>query len=65
MSRSHQTNRRRNYGRRQHELNEQAERFTRVASWIEDPDTFQGGTSSADLLARRAAEGWLRIIGLA
>jgi hypothetical protein len=65
VSKQHQVNRRRSYARRQHEVNEQTERFTRVTTWIEDPDPFQGASSSADLLAHRAAEAWLRIIGLA
>ena len=44
---------------------DQTERYARVATWIDDPDPFRDTTSSADLLGRRAAEAWLRIIGLA
>jgi hypothetical protein len=61
----HQVSRRRGGGSRQHDGSEQTERYARVASWIEDPDPFRESQSSADLLGRRAAEAWLRIIGLA
>jgi hypothetical protein len=65
MGKQHQASRRRSYGRRQHGMNEQAERYTRVVSWLDDADPFDSGFDArADLLARRAAETWLRIIGL-
>lgn len=60
----HQASRRRSFGRRQHDSSEQTERYTRVASWLDEPDPFKGGYSHAELLSRRAAEAWLRIIGL-
>jgi hypothetical protein len=65
MSRHHQANRRRIYGRRQHDLHEQPERCIRVASWVAEADPFETRyAAGSDLLGRRAAEAWLHIIGL-
>jgi hypothetical protein len=65
MTRHHRTSRRRIYGRRQHELSQQPDRCARVASWLDEADPFESRYGlSSDLLGRRAAEAWLRIIGL-
>lgn len=36
MSKHHQANRRRTYGRRQHELHERTERYVGVLGWIDE-----------------------------
>ena len=64
LSKRHQVNRRRSYGRRQHELHElheHTERLVAVADWLDDPDPSRARTSlDGRTSGRGAAEHWLR-----
>ncbi len=42
MSKRHQSSRRRNYGRRQHELHERLDRGSDEQAWLDVPDLEEG-----------------------
>ena len=65
MSKRHQASRRRNYGRRQHELNERADRPVGVMNWLGEsdlPDTEQRW--STEPAVRGTAGSWLQLQGI-
>ena len=59
MSKRHQINRRRNYGRRQHELHERPELAVGVLGWIEESEAQTPEDRwVADRLARPTGRFW-------
>jgi hypothetical protein len=64
MTGRHQANRRRSYGRRQHELHERTDRPVAVMSWLDEsdlPDSEQ--RLSPDSVAHVAAGSWVQLRG--
>ena len=59
MSKRHQANRRRTYGRRQHELRERPDRSVGAFGWTQESDAdTAGGGWAGDRLARSAGRDW-------
>jgi hypothetical protein len=59
MSKRHQANRRRTYGRRQHELHERPERSVGVLDWIDEPaNDACGDRWAAEWSTRATGNGW-------
>ena len=54
----HQANRRRTYGRRQHELHERIERYTGALDWFAEADFAHKGERYTGPLTRRLYAAW-------
>ena len=64
MSKRHTANRRRTYGRRQHELHERVDRVAVVAGWAEESDLLDWNRGYQDQLLVRGGFSALRPGGI-
>jgi hypothetical protein len=65
MSKRHETNRRRTYGRRQHELNQRPERPVRFLGWVEvDLTGRTAEPGAATTRVRSSAGDWILARGI-